>query len=104
MLSRNSRRQSRDRKQFFKIRMRLLEAIVEANQRANSPAEVQFDSSPYTENSPSIALTYIDPRLNRLFPHALGIPEDQFICVHHAGNIIFDPLSAVARPLGADPK
>jgi len=56
--------------------MRLLEAIVEANQRASNPAEVQFDSSPYTANLPIIALTCIDPRLNRLFPNALGIPED----------------------------
>jgi carbonic anhydrase len=79
--------------------MRLLEAIVEANQRASNPAEVQFDSSPYTANLPIIALTCIDPRLNRLFPNALGIPEDQFIWLRNAGNIIFDPLSSMTRTL-----
>jgi len=79
--------------------MRLLEAIVDANQRATSPAEVQFDSSSFGGNLPIIALTCIDPRLNRLFPRALGVPEDQFIWLRNAGNIIFDPLSSMTRTL-----
>jgi carbonic anhydrase len=79
--------------------MRLLEAIVDANQRATSPAEVQFDSSSFGGNLPIIALTCIDPRLNRLFPRALGVPEEQFIWLRNAGNIIFDPLSSMTRTL-----
>src|SRR4029079_17134389 len=68
-------------------------------QRATSPAEVQFDSSPFGGNLPIIALTCIDPRLNRLFPRALGVPEEQFIGLRNAGNIIFDPLSSMTRTL-----
>ena len=79
--------------------MRLLEAIVEANQRARSYDEVALDLQPYGESLPIIALTCIDPRLNKLFPHSLGVPEDQFIWLRNAGNIIFDPMSSMTRTL-----
>jgi carbonic anhydrase len=79
--------------------MRLLEAIVAANQQARSYDEVALDLQPFGDSLPIIALTCIDPRLNKLFPHALGVPEDQFIWLRNAGNIIFDPLSSMTRTL-----
>jgi carbonic anhydrase len=79
--------------------MRLLEAIVQANQQARSYDEVAVDLQPYGDSLPIIALTCIDPRLNKLFPHALGVPEDQFIWLRNAGNIIFDPMSSMTRTL-----
>src|SRR5438874_8955096 len=79
--------------------MRLFEAIVEANQRASAGAEVFLDLQPYTDWLPVVALTCVDPRLNRLFPNVLGIPEDQFIWLRNAGNIIFDSMSSMTRTL-----
>src|SRR6266704_4655787 len=79
--------------------MRLFEAIVEANQRASAGAEVFLDLQPYTDWLPVVALTCVDPRLNRLMPNVLGIPEDQFIWLRNAGNIIFDPMSSMTRTL-----
>src|SRR5437899_271480 len=79
--------------------MRLFEAIVDANQRAVGGGEVSFDLQPYSDSLPVVALTCVDPRLNRLFPNVLGIPEDQFIWLRNAGNIIFDPMSSMTRTL-----
>src|SRR5213592_1149 len=79
--------------------MRLFEAILEANHGAASPTEVSLDVQPYADALPIIALTCIDPRLNRLLPEALGIPEDQFIWLRNAGNIIFDSMSSMTRTL-----
>jgi carbonic anhydrase len=79
--------------------MRLIEAIIEANHRAANPAEIVLDVQPYPDELPVVALTCIDPRLNRLFPEVLGIPEDQFIWLRNAGNIIFDSMSSMTRTL-----
>src|SRR5258706_15231009 len=78
--------------------MRLFEAILDANQRATGP-EVTLDLQPYADELPLIALTCIDPRLNRLLPEMLGLPEDQFIWLRNAGNIIFDSMSSMTRTL-----
>jgi carbonic anhydrase len=80
--------------------MRLFEAIVEANQRRNSVSDkAALDVSAVADALPVVALTCIDPRLNHFFPDALGLPEDQFIWLRNAGNIIFDPLSSMTRTL-----
>jgi carbonic anhydrase len=80
--------------------MRLFEAIIAANHRAvagdNSaglrPAE-------FADSLPIAALTCIDVRLNPLIPEVLGIPEDQFIWLRNAGNIITGPTSSTMRSL-----
>jgi carbonic anhydrase len=78
--------------------MRLFEAIVEANQSATS-SDVSLDLEPYADSLPIVALTCVDPRLNRHFPNELGVPEDKFIWLRNAGNIIFDPMSSMTRTL-----
>lgn len=79
--------------------MRLLEAIIDVNQRrvggdrdARLPADAQ-------EALPLAALTCIDARLNHLFPDVLGVPEEQFIWLRNAGNIITGPLSSTTRSI-----
>ena len=80
--------------------MRLFEAIIAANHRAvagdNSaglrPAE-------FADALPIAALTCIDVRLNPLIPEVLGIPEDQFIWLRNAGNIVTGPTSSTMRSL-----
>jgi len=80
--------------------MRLFEAIIDANHRAAAgdktaglrPAEFENDL-------PVVALTCIDVRLNPLLPEVLGVPEDQFIWLRNAGNIITGPLSSTMRSL-----
>src|SRR5712675_658740 len=80
--------------------MRLFEAIVEANQRAASGAvHAGFVLADYLESLPAIALTCIDPRLNRLLPDALGLPEEHFIWLRNAGNIITGPMSSTLRSI-----
>src|SRR5882762_6690714 len=80
--------------------MRLLEAIVEANQRAAaSGAKASLNLSEFADALPLVALTCIDPRLNRLIPEMLGVPEEQFIWLRNAGNIIFEPMSSMTRTL-----
>jgi len=58
------------------------------------PKSVEF-----ADALPLVALTCIDPRLNRLIPEMLGVPEEQFIWLRNAGNIIFDPMSSMTRTL-----
>jgi len=79
--------------------MRLFEAILEANPRAVAGEPISIDLQPYPDELPVVALTCIDPRLNRLLPKVLGIPEEQFIWLRNAGNIIFDPMSSMMRTL-----
>lgn len=43
---------------------------------------------------PLVALTCIDARLNPLVPDVFGMPEDKFIWLRNAGNIITDPMSS----------
>jgi len=80
--------------------MRLLETIVEANQRAVADgAKASLNLSEFAGALPLVALTCIDPRLNRLIPEMLGVPEEQFIWLRNAGNIITGPLSSTMRSL-----
>ena len=80
--------------------MRLFEAILDANQRALAgDPTAGLHVADYASELPVVALTCIDPRLNRIFPGALGLPEDQFIWLRNAGNIITSPLSSTMRSL-----
>jgi carbonic anhydrase len=80
--------------------MRLLEAILEANQRAAaSGAKMEPVSAELVEALPLVALTCIDARLNRLIPEMLGVPEEKFIWLRNAGNIITGPMSSTMRSL-----
>jgi carbonic anhydrase len=80
--------------------VRLFDAILDANRRAHDgdkTAGIRPDE--FQDELPLVALTCIDPRLNRLMPEVLGIPEDQFIWLRNAGNIIFGTTSSMARTL-----
>src|ERR1051326_4033155 len=80
--------------------MRLLEAIVEANHRAVAAgAEAKLALEEFADALPLVALTCIDPRLNRLIPEMLGVAEEQFIWLRNAGNIITGPMSSTMRSL-----
>jgi len=80
--------------------MRLFEAILEANNRAVAgDANAGLRPADFANELPVAALTCIDTRLNRLFPNVLGLPEDQFIWLRNAGNIITGPLSSTVRSL-----
>jgi carbonic anhydrase len=80
--------------------MRLFDAILDANHRAiagDSSAGVHVADFP--DELPVVALTCIDARLNRFFPGVLGLPEEHFIWLRNAGNIITNPLSSTMRSL-----
>jgi carbonic anhydrase len=80
--------------------MRLFEAILAANQRAlagDGAAGVHV--ADYADELPVVALTCIDPRLNRLLPGVLGLPENNFIWLRNAGNILTGPLSSTMRSI-----
>lgn len=80
--------------------MRLLEAIMEANQRAvASGGKVELAAAEFAEVLPLVALTCIDARLNPLIPERLGVPEEKFIWLRNAGNIITGPMSSTMRSL-----
>ena len=80
--------------------MKLFEAIVDANHRALAGDKTAgLHPSEFAEALPVVALTCIDPRLNRLFPEVLGVPEEKFLWLRNAGNIIFDSLSSMTRTL-----
>ena len=80
--------------------MRLFEAIVEANHRAvQAGARTTLNPAEFADALPVVALTCIDPRLNRIIPEMLGVPEEQFIWLRNAGNIITGPLSSTMRSL-----
>ena len=80
--------------------MRLFETILDANQRAVAGDPKAGDTISIDRSAlPVAALTCIAARLNRLLPDALGIPEDQFIWLRNAGNIITGPLSSTMRSL-----
>src|SRR5947209_3064235 len=80
--------------------MRLMEAIIDANHRALAgDRNAGLHPADFADELPLVALTCIDPRLNRLFPSVLGVPEDQFIWLRAAGNIITDPTGAMKRSL-----
>jgi len=80
--------------------MRLLEAIMDANQRAVAAGgKAGLNVADFADALPMAALTCIDVRLNRLIPEMLGVPEEQFIWLRNAGNIIFEPMSSMTRTL-----
>jgi carbonic anhydrase len=80
--------------------VRLLEAIIDANHRALAGDQnAGLHPADFADELPLVALTCIDPRLNRLLPSVLGVPEEQFIWLRAAGNIITDPVGAMMRSL-----
>src|SRR5436190_10663884 len=80
--------------------MRLFEAIIDANHRAiNGDQNAEVRVVDFENELPVVALTCVDPRLNALFPNALGLPGEQFIWLRNAGNIITGPLSSTMRSL-----
>lgn len=80
--------------------MRLFEAILDANHRAlGGDARAGLRPEDHAAALPIIALTCIDPRLNPLMPEVLGIPEEEFIWLRNAGNIITGPMSSTMRSL-----
>ncbi len=80
--------------------MRLIEAVMDANHRAIAgDATAGLHPDQFADELPLVALTCIDARLNRLLPAVLGVPEDQFIWLRNAGNILTGPLSSSMRSL-----
>jgi carbonic anhydrase len=80
--------------------MLLFEAIVEANHRALSGDQgAGIHVQEYAACLPVVALTCIDPRLNPLIPEVLGVPEEHFIWLRNAGNIITSTTSSTMRSL-----
>jgi len=80
--------------------MRLFEAIIDANHRAAAgDPNAGLRPAEFESELPVVALTCIDVRLNALLPEVLGVPEDQFIWLRNAGNIITGPLSSTMRSL-----
>jgi carbonic anhydrase len=80
--------------------MRLFEAILEVNQRKVAGDKIAtVPVAEYGTELPLAALTCIDARLNQLLPDMLGIPEEHFIWLRNAGNIITGPLSSTMRSL-----
>src|SRR4051794_10346787 len=80
--------------------MRLFEAVFEANQRrVAGQRDAVVRTADFAAALPVAALTCIDARLNHLLPEMLGLPEQQFISLRNAGNIITGPLSSTMRSL-----
>src|SRR5439155_27251008 len=80
--------------------MRLLEAIIDANHRALAGDQTAgLHPKDFADSLPLVILTCIDARLNPLFPAVLGVPEEQFIWLRNAGNIITSPTSSTMRSL-----
>jgi carbonic anhydrase len=80
--------------------MRLFEAIMDANHRAVAgDSRAGVHPTDFPDGLPIVALTCIDPRLNRLLPEVLGVHEDDFIWLRNAGNIVFEPLSSMVRSI-----
>jgi carbonic anhydrase len=80
--------------------MKLLESIIAANQRAAAGGgKVELALEDQSAALPLVALTCIDARLNRHIPEMFGVPEDKFIWLRNAGNIITGPMSSTMRSL-----
>jgi carbonic anhydrase len=80
--------------------MRLFEAILEANHCAVAgDPHATVAVGDFADALPLAALTCIDARLNRLLPSALGVPEEQFIWLRNAGNIVTGSMSSTLRSL-----
>ena len=80
--------------------MRLFDAILTANQRATAGGgKVELPLGEFADALPLVALSCIDARLNALLPEKLGVPEEQFVWLRNAGNIVTGPLSSTVRSL-----
>ena len=80
--------------------MRLLEAVIDANHRALAGDEkAGLHPTDFAAELPLVALSCIDVRLNPLLPQVLGVPQEQFIWLRNAGNIITGPQSSTMRSL-----
>src|SRR4029077_2396950 len=80
--------------------MRLMEAIIDANHRALAgDANAGLHPADFADELPLVALSCIDVRLNALLPQVLGVPQEQFIWLRNAGNIITGPQSSTMRSL-----
>jgi carbonic anhydrase len=80
--------------------MRLFEAIIDANHRALAgDREAGLHPDDFENELPIAALTCIDVRLNALLPSVLGIPNDRFVWVRNAGNLVDGPTGAMTRAL-----
>ena len=80
--------------------MRLLEAIIAASENTASVGrKPELDVTEFADSLPLAALTCIDARLNKLIPEMLGVPEEKFIWLRNAGNIITGPTSSTMRSL-----
>jgi carbonic anhydrase len=79
--------------------MRLLDAILQANQAAPEGWQDEADLNVPAECLPLAALTCMDARLNRLFPRILGLKDEQFIWLRNAGNVITSPTSSTVRSM-----
>ena len=80
--------------------MRLFEAILDANHRAIAgDSSAGLHVADFAGELPLVALTCIDARLNRFFPGVLGLPDEQFIWLRNAGNIITSSTSSTMRSL-----
>jgi carbonic anhydrase len=80
--------------------MRLFEAILDVNQRkVAGDKSASVPVADFGSALPVAALTCIDARLNHLLPDMLGLPEEQFIWLRNAGNIVTGPLSSTLRSL-----
>jgi len=79
--------------------VRLMEAIVAANQAAvaGKPSQVRVEH--FSDSLPLAVLTCIDARLNKLFPGVLGLTDEQLIWLRNAGNVILEPLSSTVRSI-----
>ncbi len=80
--------------------MHLFEAVVDANRRmvAGDKSAV-VPVAEFRAALPIAALTCIDARLNHVLPEMLGLPEEHFIWLRNAGNIITGPVSSTMRSL-----
>ncbi len=80
--------------------MRLFDAIIDASNRVCAgDGNACLRAADFASQLPVVALTCIDPRLSKFFPGALGLPDDQFIWLRNAGNVISGPLSSTIRSL-----
>lgn len=80
--------------------MRLFESILEINRRkVAGDKQALVPVAELGAALPVAALTCIDARLNRLLPEMLGVPEEQFIWLRNAGNIVTSSLSSTMRSL-----
>jgi carbonic anhydrase len=80
--------------------MRFFEAVLDVNQRRIAgDKNACVPVAEFGTALPLAALTCIDARLNRLLPDMLGVPEEQFIWLRNAGNIVTGPLSSTLRSL-----